>query len=218
MAHLDPKWPRQASLDLGFDEIETAVDRALALRRDLERFVVRDVVDAERKAALLAAADAALDDARLLGDLIVGAALAQHDDADPLAATAVASNIAAMLDEQNDQSVRAVARTKLRDLADDWLVERERAFGEVREVAWADRKPFHWALEFPEVRTQGGFDAIVGNPPFQGGTLISGALGSEYRDYLSRWAAHRATGRCDLVAYFFLRAAVLLRPEELGLD
>jgi hypothetical protein len=28
------------------------------------------------------------------------------------------------------------------------------------------RKPFHWALEFPEVFEQGGFDGIVGNPPF----------------------------------------------------
>ncbi len=35
VAHLDPKWPRQSTLDLGFDEIETAVERALSLRRDL---------------------------------------------------------------------------------------------------------------------------------------------------------------------------------------
>jgi len=43
VAHLDPKWPRQSTLDLGFDEIETAVERALSLRRDLEAFVVRDI-------------------------------------------------------------------------------------------------------------------------------------------------------------------------------
>src|SRR5687767_4458916 len=31
--------------------------------------------------------------------------------------------------------------------------------------------PFHWQLEFPEVfdRKNGGFDVIVGNPPFLGG-------------------------------------------------
>ena len=30
--------------------------------------------------------------------------------------------------------------------------------------------PFHWEIEFPEVfaRENGGFDAIVGNPPFLG--------------------------------------------------
>ena len=37
--------------------------------------------------------------------------------------------------------------------------------------------PFHWEIEFPEVfaRENGGFDAIVGNPPFAGkNTLVGG--------------------------------------------
>jgi len=212
VAHLDPRWPRQSTLDLGFDEIETAVERALSLRRDLEAFVVRDIPDAERKTTLLADADAALDDARLLGDLVVGAALAQRDGADPLAATSVARNVRVMLDHDADATNRALVRTQLRDLADDWLVERRRAVGEVAEVTWADRDPFHWALEFTEVFAKGGFDTIVGNPPFQGGTIISGALGNQYRDYLATWLANGVrAGRADLVAYFYLRAARLLR-------
>ncbi len=212
VAHLDPKWPRQASLDLGFDEIESAVDRSLTLRRDLESFVVLDVGDAERKAVLLREADIALGDARLLGDLIVGAALAQLDDADPLYASEVAGRVRTMLDSNAAEVARGAARTELRDLADDWLVEHRRAVGEVKAVEWADRDPFHWALEFPEVWERGGFDAIVGNPPFQGGTKISGALGRQYRD-LSRHMACRSAvrGNADLVAYFFLRAARLLR-------
>ena len=38
-------------------------------------------------------------------------------------------------------------------------------------------RPFHWRVEFPEVfaRKSGGFDAIVGNPPFAGkNTIIAG--------------------------------------------
>ena len=213
VAHLDPRWPRQASTDLGFGEIEAAVDRALTLRYDLEAFVVRDIPDAERKTRMLADADAALNDARLLGDLVVGAALAQRDDADPLAAPAVARNVRVMLDPQADEVERLVARTQLRDLADDWLVERRRAVGEVPEVEWADRDPFHWALEFPEVRAHGGFDAIVGNPPFQGGKKISGALGGQYRDYLVKWLADDVRGNADLIAYFYLRASRLLRSS-----
>ena len=123
VAHLDPGWHRQASLDLGFDEIEAAVDRALALRHELEAFVVRDVLDAERKAAMLAQADAALDDARLLGDLVVGAALAQLDDADPLASADVARSIRTMVDHEAPELDRMVARTQLRALAETWLVE-----------------------------------------------------------------------------------------------
>ena len=89
-----------------------------------------------------------------------------------------------------------VARTQLRALAETWLVETRRAVGEVPEVVWDDRHPFHWALEFPEVRERGGFDAIVGNPPFQGGKKISGALGGQYRDFLVAWLAGGVRGQC----------------------
>ncbi len=210
--HMDPQWPRQTSLDLGADEIDTAVERALALRRDLEAFVVIDPADAERKAALLAEADAASEDVKLLGDLVVGAALSQQDDADALAAPGVAARVRTLLSKVSEPIDRDAARTSLRDLADGWLVETRRAVGEVAQVTWADRDPFHWALEFPEVRARHGFDAIVGNPPFQGGQKITGALGNQYRDMLVTWLAGGVRGSADIVAYFFLRAAGMLRP------
>ena len=31
------------------------------------------------------------------------------------------------------------------------------------------RKTLHWILAFPEIMSNGGFHAIVGNPPFLGG-------------------------------------------------
>src|SRR5262249_54207001 len=82
------------------------------------------------------------------------------------------------------------------------------------------RRPFHWAIEFPEVfdRSLGGFDAIVGNPPFLGGKRLTGALGKSYREYLIAWLADGERGSVDLVAYCFLRAYKLLRSEgTLGL-
>lgn len=212
VAHLDPGWHRQASLDLSLGQVEGALVRAGELRERLEASVVLDVADAERKAELLALAEDATEDARLLGDLVVGAALAGLDDADPLAFAEVAGWWRALADPEASEDEAGVARTELRALADGWLVERRRAVADVPEVVWGDRQPFHWALEFREVYAQGGFDAIVGNPPFQGGTLISGALGSNYRRFLADWvAAHHAGGRTDLVAYFYLRAARLLR-------
>jgi hypothetical protein len=213
VAHLDPGWHRQASLDLGFDEIEAAVDRALALRRGLEAFVVNDMVDAERKAALLADADAALSDARLLGDLVVGAALSQIDDADPLGQAHVQGWVRTMVDPSAAAEDRAVARDGLSKHAEDWLAEHKAAIGEVQGRDWTDRRPFHWALEFPEVWERGGFDAIVGNPPFLGGQKITGALGTQYREYLVDHLAGEARGSSDLVAYFFLRAFSLLRAD-----
>ncbi len=211
--HLDPDRPRQASLDLGVEEIEASVARALELRQELEAFVVRDPNDAERKAQLLARADGALEDARLLGDLVVGAALTQRDDADPLAGADTAKLVRTLLDRDADDIDRDVAQSLLRELAADWLVEQRQATGDVPEVEFADRDPFHWALEFPEVGERGGFDTIVGNPPFQGGKKISGALGGQYRDYLVTWIAGGTRGSADLVAYFYLRAAQLLRSD-----
>lgn len=74
-------------------------------------------------------------------------------------------------------------------------------------------QPFHWALEFPEVfMDRDGFDAFVGNPPFMGGQKITGFLGPTYRDYLVRELAKGKRGSADLCAYFFLRAAQLIRP------
>jgi hypothetical protein len=72
--------------------------------------------------------------------------------------------------------------------------------------------PFHWQVEFPEVfaRENGGFDAIVGNPPFAGkNTIISGN-----REHYLPWLQTLHTGahgNADLVAHFFRRAFGLLR-------
>ncbi len=75
------------------------------------------------------------------------------------------------------------------------------------------KHPFHWPVEFPEVFLHaGGFDAIVGNPPFIGGQRITGALGHAYRDYLIQQIAGGRRGSADYVAYFFLRAQTLLKP------
>ena len=68
------------------------------------------------------------------------------------------------------------------------------------------RSPFHWPLEYPEVFEAGGFDAILGNPPYMGGKKISGALGPRYRAHLIKHIANGRDGSADLVAYFFLHS------------
>jgi hypothetical protein len=72
--------------------------------------------------------------------------------------------------------------------------------------------PFHWEVEFPEVfrRINGGFDGIVGNPPFAGKNTIIGSNRKNYLPWLQ--ALHEgAHGNADLVAHFFRRAFGLLR-------
>jgi hypothetical protein len=57
-------------------------------------------------------------------------------------------------------------------------------------------------------RESGGFDAIIGNPPYVAGRNISGSLGNGYLD----WLTHRSgtnPGQADLAAHFVHHARLL---------
>jgi hypothetical protein len=80
-------------------------------------------------------------------------------------------------------------------------------------------EPLNWIVEAPDVMIEnGGFDAVVGNPPFLGGQKLTGAMGTSMRDWFVNNIAAGRRGSADLVAYFFLRATSLLqRNGTLGL-
>ncbi|MEH0515268.1 SAM-dependent DNA methyltransferase [Streptomyces sp. B21-079] len=79
-------------------------------------------------------------------------------------------------------------------------------------------KPLHWILAVPDVMERGGFDAVIGNPPFLGGKKLTGSVGTNARDWFVNTLAGGRKGSADLVAYFFLRAHELLsRRGGLGL-
>ncbi len=71
----------------------------------------------------------------------------------------------------------------------------------------------HWSLAVPEVTERGGFDAIVGNPPFLGGKKLSPVMGQNLREWFVHVLAGSTAGNADLVAYFLLRAHVLLNTR-----
>ncbi|MFC9627863.1 Eco57I restriction-modification methylase domain-containing protein [Streptomyces mirabilis] len=150
---------------------------------------------------------------RLVGDLIAGAALAtcasgrvpwyaedggeRVRDLFPQAAWIVQRIMEGV---EDDSDVVREARAR----AEEWLS------AELPEGA-LERRPVHWPLVFPEVFTRrGGFDAIVGNPPFLGGSKITGVYGDAYREYLVDHLAEGRRGNGDLVAYFELRTHALL--------
>lgn len=78
---------------------------------------------------------------------------------------------------------------------------------------YARWKPLHWILAVPDVMERGGFDAIIGNPPFLGGQKLTGTMGANVRDWFVNTLAQGRKGSADLVAYFFLRAFELLSPR-----
>ena len=73
-----------------------------------------------------------------------------------------------------------------------------------------ERRPTHWPLVFPEVFEAGGFDAVIGNPPFLGGKKIVAHSGPPMVSiWLGMWR-RSTSGNADLVAYFLLTAHRLL--------
>jgi len=73
-----------------------------------------------------------------------------------------------------------------------------------------DRCFFNWFLEFPDIIEQGGFDCLLGNPPYMKGRAISGTHG----DSLFKWITycfHPSGGLADLVVYFLRRCVQIKR-------
>jgi len=73
----------------------------------------------------------------------------------------------------------------------------------------AEKHFFHWFLEFPEVFNQGGFDCILGNPPFLGGQKITGTYGNDFAEFIRH--NYAPIGSVDLVTYFFRRIFEIIK-------
>lgn len=85
--------------------------------------------------------------------------------------------------------------------------------GQATAAAWAmaiEKRFFHWFLEFPEIIERGGFDCILGNPPYLGDKQLSGTYGHPFCHYV-KWE-YAPAGLSDLVVYFVRRIYSLLRP------
>ena len=69
--------------------------------------------------------------------------------------------------------------------------------------------PFHWELEFPEVyraRDIGGFDVVIGNPPY----VRQESLGELKNYFVKRYESY--AGTADLYVYFIEKGLRLLKP------
>ncbi|WP_051392744.1 Eco57I restriction-modification methylase domain-containing protein [Glycomyces arizonensis] len=194
--HLDPAEGRKLHEGTILDytaHVRELVAEAAETRKAIGEIGDKSATDQEMKRELLERARELTDEAGRYADLLVGAGLAGNPNAWLVAA-----------DLGNDQSEEG--RAKLDRQVAQWL--------RTDQPAGAfERAPIHWRLVFPEVFELGGFDAIVGNPPFLGGQRLTGSLGTAYREYLVGFIGRRARGSADLVAYFLLRAHDLLAAE-----
>ncbi|MBA8792841.1 hypothetical protein FHX74_000435 [Friedmanniella endophytica] len=207
--HLDPVAGRaltHGTLDFGHSW-RTQLAGIADIRRRIVATPVVTVRDVELKAIRLHEAIAASATLSRVADALTGAGMLA-------AGQSVAKRRATFLTLQTHlSSDQAVAD-------DPYLDTLTAHVQEGRPAGKERRRPFHWPVAFPEVfadTSAPGFDAIIGNPPFQGGKKISGALGSDYLAWLMAWDGRGARGNTDLAARFVLRAARLLKASgQLG--
>lgn len=202
LIELDMKPAKSGQLRLFGRSIRKSVEEATELRSRLREYPIRDIDDVKAMARLDVASRQAMELPKLIADAFVGCVLAEKKVRDRNVGIETIAVLADAAAGNKAEGTEALIGIALRDLTKD-------------EPHGRPRHPFHWPLEFPEVfaREIGGFDAFVGNPPFVGGHRITGAMGTAYRDWLVSIVAEGRKGSADFVAYFFLRAASLLRDS-----
>ena len=185
-------------------EIVAAVTAAIALRKSLRETRIRDIRDIETMARLDRESRHKLAPVETVADAMIGESLRAAGKAKALGAALdrLATRSGDFFDGDTDTG-RIIAQ------------EARQALSLGLPAGKPPRQPFHWVLEFPEVFEQGGFDAIVGNPPFMGGSKITGNLGIAYRNFLVAHLAGGKKGNADLCAYFFLRNATLAKDGSM---
>ena len=178
--------------------VKKAVDEAVQLRNELQSIAVVEAADLKRKAALLERANAAMDRVRLAGDLLIAPSFAEENGKkrQQLRNECLGSFVT-----DNDGAAWSELAATAKQLLDG-------------------QRTFHWPFEFPEAflgRDRGGFDSIVGNPPFVRGRDVARLVRQALPRYLLEVRPH-SHGNSDLAAHFFVSAVrALASPSTCGL-
>lgn len=182
------------------DPIADRIRRATEYRQKI--LAARDDNPYDDLQQKLAVADEALSLARLAGDLVISAFFSADKDKARIARLSDLGRKLVQYVEKRDFSMHAPLNEAVRELSTGSHVI----------------QPFHWQIEFPEVFTvdakgkpTGGFDAMVGNPPFIGGARIWPMLGAGYPDWLRSVHIESHGKAVDIIAHFFRRSFEHLR-------
>ena len=200
--HIDPVAKHGNFFGELFNDVEGPIKTAIKLREEIASSPVDDS-DAHRssahKASLLMKANLATAHLKELADAVVAAGLphggkpgAKLNDA--YSELSYAVNKAFPATGVGD-------RTSFDRIVDVGLTPTVKTDYE----RW---KPLHWILEAPQIMEKGGFDAIIGNPPFLAAPKVSGVVGANVREWFANVNA-KTSGRGDLIAYFIRRGAEL---------
>ena len=89
-------------------------------------------------------------------------------------------------------------------IGSDILNQQEMSLEEVKEI-----KPFDWEEEYPDIFENGGFDIVIGNPPY----IRMQLTGKETTDYCREKYLTPTQGNFDIYIVFVERAVELLNKD-----
>lgn len=171
--------------------LRDVVKNAAKKRSELEALPSDHYDQIEQKRKLHAEAETAIGMVRAIANLLISLELRAEDRTYEADRGAEGERIRALVEEHNRGFIERLASQRL-----------------------GRRRPFHWAIEFPEVMNRGGFHCCVGNPPFKGGAAMATLFGEDWRNFVVRHigrGVRGARGQYDLSAFFLLRCAELLQ-------
>lgn len=184
----------QGQLRIFGQNIEKSVCEIIEIRKRLREIPIRDIRDVQAMIKLDKEARQKIANIETIADALISEALRLSQN--PRALEAALDSLAILADDSFDEITERSKHILSKNLTKDG----------------SSQKVFHWPLEFPEVFIRGGFDAIVGNPPFMGGRRMRGALGDNIINWLLLLWPH-ASINADLCSFFFLRSEYLIRDN-----
>lgn len=199
---MDVESGQQYQLRIFGQNIGAAVNDAIELRKRLRATTIRDIKDVENMARLDREARRKLESIELIADAMIGEVIRCGGNSRAL--DNALDTLAAMAGDfliDNVKLGEQIVRQASKNLAIDLPVDKR------------PRKPFHWAIEFPEVFESGGFTAVTNNPPF---LATSGGVGNNsvsMKAFFQSFYSEVTTGAYDQANLFILLATRILKNK-----
>ncbi|WP_146085962.1 DNA methyltransferase [Rathayibacter sp. AY1D5] len=210
--HIDPAKanPQQGTLDIFDVDVDSIIKRAVELRESLASPVESDDSPARSAAAKhrqLAQLHEVTADLRKLADGVVATGLALGGRP--------GRALDAAYEGLRDASREAYPSPRGGEADSTWLDAKiDQGLTPAVETDYLRWRPLHWIIEAADVLVDhGGFDAIVGNPPFLAGKKIAIANGPNMEGW-TKVDLGGVRGSADLCAHFIRRAWTLVRGRK----